>query len=102
MATGIIRRGNHGYENLFFSSMAGVFLVSVFIGFARTYYLAGLFRAPLPNLLVHIHGAVFSAWILLLITKIAGRRPPGRSASPTGHAGLWFGIPDGGVGLAGL
>lgn len=71
MATGIIRRGNHGYENLFFSSMAGVFLVSVFIGFARTYYLAGLFRAPLPNLLVHIHGAVFSAWILLLITQIS-------------------------------
>ena len=49
MATGIVRRCNHGYENLFFSSMAAVFLVTVFIGFARTYYLAGLFQAPLPN-----------------------------------------------------
>ena len=77
MATGIIRGGNHRYENLFFSGMAGVFLVSVFVGFARTYYLAGLFRAPLPNLLVHIHGAVFSGWLLLLITQtslIAARR----------------------------
>jgi len=32
-------------------------------------YLAGVFRAPLPNLLVHIHGAVFSLWILLLIAQ---------------------------------
>lgn len=69
MATGVIRRVNHDYENLFFSGMAGLFLVFVFIGFARSYYLAGLFRAPLPNLLVHIHGVVFSAWILLLITQ---------------------------------
>ena len=69
MATGIVRRENHDYENLFFSGMALVFLVSVFIGFAPTYYLAGAFKAPLPNLLVHIHGAVFSLWILLLITQ---------------------------------
>jgi hypothetical protein len=69
MATGIVRRSYHAYDNVFFPAMAGLFLVFVFIGFAPTYYLAGLFRAPLPNLLVHIHGAVFSAWILLLITQ---------------------------------
>ena len=69
MANGIIRRSYHGYDNVFFPAMAGLFLVFVFIGFAPTYYLAGLFRAPLPNLLVHIHGAVFSAWILLLIAQ---------------------------------
>jgi len=69
MATGIIRRAHGRYENLFFSGMAGMFLVFVFIGFARTYYLAGLFRAPLPNLLLHIHGAVYSAWFLLLIAQ---------------------------------
>lgn len=57
--------------------MAGLFLVFVFFGFAPTYYLAGLFTAPLPNLLVHIHGAVFSTWILLFITQtslVAGSR----------------------------
>ena len=51
--------------------MAVVSLVVIFAGFARTYYLAGIFRAPLPNLLVHIHGAVFSLWILLFITQIS-------------------------------
>ncbi len=69
MATGIIRGSQHTYDNVFFSAMAALFLVFVFIGFAPTYYLAGLFRAHLPNLLVHIHGAVFSAWILLFITQ---------------------------------
>jgi len=51
--------------------MAVISLVVIFIGFARSYYLAGIFKAPLPSLLVHIHGAVFSSWILLLITQIS-------------------------------
>jgi hypothetical protein len=59
------------YENRFFASMAVVFLFIIFIGFARTYYLAGVFKAPLPNLLVHMHGAVFSLWMLLFITQIS-------------------------------
>ncbi len=42
--------------------MAVVSLIAVFVGFARTYFLAGMFRAPLPNLLVHIHGAAFTLW----------------------------------------
>lgn len=49
--------------------MALAILLAVFIGFARSYYLAGVFQAPLPNRLVHIHGAVFTCWILLLITQ---------------------------------
>jgi hypothetical protein len=69
MATGVIRQGNHRFENLFFSGMAVLILGAVFLGFARSYYLAGVFKAPLPNLIVHIHGAVFSSWILLLIAQ---------------------------------
>jgi len=49
--------------------MAVLILVTVFLGFARSYYLAGVFRAPLPNAIVHIHGAVFSSWILLLFAQ---------------------------------
>lgn len=50
--------------------MAVLILASVFAGFARTYYLAGLFHAPpLPNLIVHIHGLVFTCWVLLFITQ---------------------------------
>jgi hypothetical protein len=69
MATHVIRGSNRRFEDLFFSSMAVLILASVFVGFARSYYLAGVFKAPLPNLLVHIHGAMFSSWILLLIAQ---------------------------------
>src|SRR5258708_32239726 len=41
----------------------------VFIGFVGSYFLAGVFRAPLPSLIIHIHGAAFTAWILLLVTQ---------------------------------
>jgi hypothetical protein len=51
--------------------MAFLLLLTVFVGFVRTYLLAGVFRAPLPSLLVHIHGAVFSCWILLRITQVS-------------------------------
>lgn len=69
MATGAIRHSSPQLDKLFFPSVAGLIFAAVFLGFARTYYLAGVFRAPLPNLLVHIHGAVFSLWILLLIAQ---------------------------------
>jgi len=57
------------YDHCFFSGMALLILASVFLGFAHTYYLAGVFHAPLPSRIIHIHGAVFSTWILLLITQ---------------------------------
>jgi hypothetical protein len=57
------------FDHLFFSAMALLIMSTVFVGFARTYYLAGMFHAPLPNLVIHLHGAAFSSWILLLITQ---------------------------------
>src|SRR5580700_2501610 len=56
-------------DDVFFSAMALVILGIVFLGFARSYYLAGVFQARLPNLLVHVHAAVFSTWILLFIAQ---------------------------------
>jgi FtsH-binding integral membrane protein len=44
-------------------------LASVLLGFGPTYYLVGVFHAPLPSRIIHIHGAVFSCWILLLIVQ---------------------------------
>lgn len=67
----ISRKSNLRRDNRFFAGMAVVSLFVIFIGFARTYYLAGIFKAPLPNLLVHIHGAVFSLWILLFIAQVS-------------------------------
>ena len=57
------------YDHLFFSTMALCMLATVFAGFAHTYYLAGVFHAPLPSLIIHLHGAAFSCWILLLVTQ---------------------------------
>jgi len=57
------------YEHVFFSATAVLILTTVFVGFARTYYLAGVFSAPLPSPIIHVHGAVFSSWILLLIAQ---------------------------------
>src|SRR5215472_12263825 len=56
-------------DDWFFLAMAAVSLIAVAVGFAKTYFLAGVFRAPLPNLLIHIHGVVFTCWILLLVTQ---------------------------------
>lgn len=72
MATATARpRLNLRSDDLFFSCMAAVALIAILVGFARTYFLAGWFRAPLPSLLVHIHGAAFTLWIVLFITQIA-------------------------------
>ena len=57
------------YDHFFFSGMALLILATVFAGFARTYFLAGVFRAPLPSLIIHLHGAAFTAWILLLVAQ---------------------------------
>jgi hypothetical protein len=58
-------------DDLFFIFAAVLILLTVFIGFARTYYLAGIFHAHLPNLLVHFHGAIFTCWILVFVAQIA-------------------------------
>jgi hypothetical protein len=57
------------FDHYFFSAMAVLMLVTVFVGFGPTYYLAGVFHAPLPSLIIHLHGAVFSCWVLLLLAQ---------------------------------
>jgi hypothetical protein len=56
-------------ERLFFSGMTVAFTVAVFIGFAPTYFLRSLSDRPALPWLVHLHGALFSAWILLLLVQ---------------------------------
>jgi hypothetical protein len=67
-----------GREHAFFFGLAFLVLTAVFAGFARTYFLAGMFRAKLPSLIVHVHGVVFTLWIALLLVQVAllaSRRP---------------------------
>lgn len=57
------------FDHIFFSTMSLLILATVFAGFAATYYLAGVFRAPLPAFIIHLHGAAFTCWILLLVAQ---------------------------------
>jgi hypothetical protein len=62
---------NRAVERVFYSGMALVLCVCVFIGFSPTYFHAGMLRAPLPSPIVHIHGAVFTLWMLLFVVQAA-------------------------------
>lgn len=67
-------------ERRFFIGMALAMAAGTFAGFAPTYYLAALndARTPVLTASVHIHGALCTGWILLLIAQTgliaAGRR----------------------------
>src|SRR2546427_3493984 len=69
MATAAVRMNNPRSERIFFTGMTILILASVLLGFAKSYFLAGVFWAPLPNWLIHVHGAVFMSWILLLVVQ---------------------------------
>ncbi len=58
-------------DRVFFSVMPFVMLAMVLYGFARTYFLVGMVAAPLPNKLIHVHGAAFTSWMILLIVQTA-------------------------------
>jgi hypothetical protein len=62
-----IRKPRHG--RWFFVGIAVAAAVTVFVGFARTYYLKSLFPTPSFPWLFHIHGALFTAWMLLLVLQ---------------------------------
>ena len=56
-----------GRHRWFFTGMASAVMATVIAGFAPTYYLKPLFATPALTLPVHVHGTVFTAWVLLLV-----------------------------------
>lgn len=58
-------------DRRFFTWMSVAMAAVTFAGFARTYFLAGLNDGPRSVLtpIVHLHGALATAWILLLIVQ---------------------------------
>ena len=62
---------NRKLDRAFFAGMILLLWATVLWGFARTYFLAGMVAAPLPNRLIHFHGAVFTAWMVLLLVQSA-------------------------------
>ncbi|HEY3011914.1 MAG TPA: hypothetical protein VGJ36_04145 [Gemmatimonadales bacterium] len=64
-------------ERLFYVSMAVLIAITVFAGFSRTYFLKAHFGTPPLSALLHLHGLVFTSWILLFLgqtTLVAARR----------------------------
>jgi hypothetical protein len=64
-------------ERLFYLGMAVAILVTVFAGFSRSYFLKAQFGTPPLSLLLHVHGLVFTSWILLFLAQtslVAARR----------------------------
>jgi hypothetical protein len=58
-------------DRLFYTGMAIAFLIAVFAGFARTYYLRPYFGTPPLTPLLHLHGIIFTSWLILLVTQTA-------------------------------
>ncbi len=78
-ATGLQERrvSNPGRENRFFLGMSIACMLGVFVGFSRTYYLKRYFGTHELPLLFHIHGMVFTAWMIYFVIQtglIANRR----------------------------
>jgi hypothetical protein len=67
----LIRPVNRVAERLFFGGMALLTAAMVVTGFSHSYFAAGMLRAPLPNLLVHVHAAVFTSWMILFLVQTA-------------------------------
>ena len=62
---------NRTHERIFFGGMAILLCVVVSIGFAPTYFMAGLINAPLPSPILHYHGAAFTLWMVLFLIQSA-------------------------------
>ena len=66
------------YDRVFYSGMAIALAITAFVGFAPTYYLRTVLGAP-PTVtgattlspLAHLHGALFTGWVLLFIVQTA-------------------------------
>jgi hypothetical protein len=62
---------NRTLERGFFAAMAVLLCIVVVIGFTPTYFGAGMLRAPLPSPILHVHGAVFTLWMILYLVQSA-------------------------------
>jgi hypothetical protein len=58
-------------DRLFFGGMAVLAALTVFAGFAPTYFLRALSERPPLAPLLHLHGIVFTSWILLFVAQTA-------------------------------
>lgn len=64
-------------RHFFYTALPIAMALAVFVGFAPTYYLKTAFGTPALAPLYHVHGFLFTCWMLLLIAQpalVAARR----------------------------
>lgn len=82
MATAIaskrLRPSTGTYDRVFYTSMALGMALTVLVGFAPTYFLKIIGEGPMTTFsgrqftpLVHLHGALFTGWVVLFIVQTA-------------------------------
>lgn len=65
------RRAKIQSDRMFFSFLCLLVLVTVWLGFSKTYYAVGLIKAPLPAPIIHVHAVVNTLWLLTLVVQTA-------------------------------
>jgi hypothetical protein len=71
MATSALTRARVSSEHVFYLGMSVAMVLAVYVGFARSFFLRPLFpawRSP-SEPVFYVHGAVFSAWCVLLVVQ---------------------------------
>lgn len=66
-----VKLGAESSDRRFFAASAAAVVIFVFAGFARSFYLHGLFGVPSPSPFLQFHGSVMSGWVLLLFIQTA-------------------------------
>lgn len=56
-------------DRVFHTSMAVAFLITAVAGFGPTYFFKPVYPSPALPPLLHVHGLVFTAWLVLLIVQ---------------------------------
>jgi hypothetical protein len=58
-------------DRLFYTGVSVAFLLTAFVGFAPTYFLKAAFHTPALSPLLHVHGLICTAWLVLLLAQTA-------------------------------
>lgn len=67
---GATGRSQTGIKRYFFVAMASTIILVAFAGFAPSFYLRAAFQPDTKlSILLHVHGAVFSTWIILFLVQ---------------------------------
>jgi hypothetical protein len=56
-------------DRVFYGGVSVAFLVTTLVGFARSYFLKTAFHTPPLTPLLHVHGLVGTAWLVLLVVQ---------------------------------